>query len=257
MKNLVLFLAALLFASPLFAQRGLQLGVRIAPQMTYYNNADDNDEGPSLDIVFPSGGVQGGLSVDYHFSDNVGVGLNFLYSGQSAKYEGVTEVAGVTLATFERTAKFGYFKIPLLFTFNTNPDGGSMLLVSTGPQLSFLTGAKFESTTTPTGGSAQTFTESDFQRLNNFKFQETFSSSTFDWVFNIGARFKVADNMYIDAGFRFDYTLTDPEDKDFTIPNTNVKYWQTEQNNGTLKPRAKSSWITGGLNLGFTYVLPN
>ena len=127
----ILIVALVAFSLHSFAQKGLHLGVMGGPQFTAQLNKQDSDdpnvrfEGITMRSAF-------GIIANYHFTDKVGVGTQFLFSYQGMKYE--------NLAGVEFFRKVNYLKLPILLHVNSSPDkvvGGYFYI---GPQFSFQIG---------------------------------------------------------------------------------------------------------------------
>lgn len=175
------------------AQEGFNFGIRAIPQTTWMLNADDNDDANyKRETTY---GAAFGVGAGYNFTKNMGVNLDVLYSIQGQK----STDAGV-----ESTQRLNYFKIPLMFTYNTGIDSSRKIAFvgKLGPQLGIRSSSKFLNS----NGDAVLDDANDF-----------YKNITFGAVAGAGARFAIAKNITLDAGVRFDYDFTDAEDKDFTL----------------------------------------
>jgi len=273
-----LIVPALLLAGSAMAQKGLHVGVRIQPQSTWLYNQDDSDEGPELDFK-SSFGMSGGLEVGYHLTDGFGLGLGLLYSSHNQKYEGKTEVAGVTLSNEEAHTRLNHLKIPIMIQLNTDSEAGSMFSFFVGPQFNLLMGYKDKLTSTPKTGTATTLEASGTEMTTtygSFSTKETLDASPYTKsqlgaVLGMGAQFKLADNLFLGVELRFDYLFGDAENKKAKVTartingvtdptfssyevwnNTDSKYTNSTQ----PRDRAKTSAFSGGFGLTFKYVLP-
>jgi opacity protein-like surface antigen len=173
------------------AQQGFSFSVKAAPQMSWLQNQNDNDNS-QLDIK-PLFGSSFGLGAGYNFTPNLGIGLDVLYSMQGSKYE-------ANGAEFKQ--KVDYVKVPLLFTYTSNPSAMVSFFSKVGPQLSFLTNSKL------TNGDGDKIIED---------MNERYEKVTFGGVANAGAQFRLSQNIFLTTGLRFDYDFTNAEDKNYNL----------------------------------------
>lgn len=260
MKKTFLFIVA--FAAAFFvfsvaqAQKGLHLGVRLAPQATFLNNQNDMDEGPELNPQVKMG-FMGGIGVGYHFIDFLGVEVDVLYSGQG--FRAVAEEDGVDYSqpgnvNLRLNRNLSYLKIPVLLKLNTSSEARVMGSFFLGPQFSFLTGAS--STFDIYKGSMPTgLTIDDATKLYYLEYfggteditKDLYKPMSIDVVLGLGIDIKVTDNIFINANVRIDYGLTDAENKE--KDHWKTKYYATKYSSGgetTLKykdSQGKEPWI--------------
>lgn len=283
----VLFFLLLSLGCTVNAQQGLHVGVVGGPQSTWLFNEHDSNEGPNLDYQ-PKWGANFGLRLGYHFTDFVGIETGLAFSSRGQKYKGELDygVYGTPSAKADLTAstKLNYLQIPFLFSTGSEPSHTSSFRFYTGPQLMFLMNSKddvyiknrvnndewksttnydeYESTTT-LPGLGSTTKKKKYSGSPYTKFQLA-------WVLGFGTAFKIADNLYLDLTFRFDYAFGDAENKETTVieedgvavpANMQTKIWDDLESKykGTSNPNAPKRPATmnvaGGINFGFTYVL--
>jgi hypothetical protein len=142
-------LAGLLLGS-LWAQQGaFRIGAALLPQSSFLFNADDAKASSKVIGRPLTLGFAGGLSASYHFTDNLGVGLDVLFSNQGQSYRGVSYIKGELIIDEDTTylnipvdytarTTLNYLKVPAYFYFNTDPDAKVFFTVFLGPQLNFL-----------------------------------------------------------------------------------------------------------------------
>jgi len=203
----ILVLFSLAAAQSLNAQKGFSVSVKGAPQFSWMNNSDDNDNKSKFGANF-------GVGTQYNFNDNMGVGLDVLYSLQGRKYD---------FAGKSYDQKNDYIKIPVFFSYNTNPAKKIAFVGKLGPQLSILTSSKLNG-----DGFAKTDTKNRYKDI------------TFGAVAGAGVQFAVARNLYLNTGLRFDYDFTNAEDQGYP---------------GYVAYRPKTYNSTLGLELGLKYQL--
>lgn len=292
-KKFLLLVVCFCCQQAVFAQKGFHLGFKAAPQTTWLRNQNDADANSSLDYDY-KWGFSGGISGGYHFTDNIGVELNFLYSGQGQKWKGSYKApTETTTHDIKGITKLDYLKMPLLFEFNTSPDAGAMFSFFLGPQMSFLLSSKEEHsydgfTDITIDGVNGTITDRGLNKTMSFQFNESqFKKTLFDVVAGMGVDFKISDQIHFNVNVRFDYGLTDAENKDATISGSyksasgqtlatfsNVKYWKDryhrfgddprsptiwftpDSNNPSPKVRETATQIVGALNFGMTFIIP-
>ena len=198
------------------AQEGLNLSVKGIPQATLMMNTDNFDNDSHTTKI--NMGVAFGVGVGYNFTDNLGVSADLLYSLEGDKYE--YELLG---ATSELINKYQYFKVPLQFVYNGDPSNTVAFRGKVGPSFNFLTGASVENW------------DGD-ELIDDTK--DSYSSFVLGVALNAGVGINIADNLFLDAGFRADYGLTDAADED-------------SQPDGA----ASSNPFTGGIEVGLRYAL--
>lgn len=207
-------LVAALSATTVSAQEGLNLSVKGIGQTSWMLNADNSDAS-TFDYkttIVPAFG----LGVGYGLTDRMGVGLDVLYSMQGQR----SEVSGAEF--FQRN---DYLKIPLMFTWNTDPSKGTMFLAKVGPQLGLLTGSKLEN------GDGETLVDDT---------KDSYMSTDFGAMLSLGASFRLTENLRLNTSLRGDYMFTNAEDEDAA---------------GYTAGRAATNNATGGLEVGLTYFL--
>lgn len=221
MKKTILALSGVLLmsaaATTANAQQGFSIGIKATPHFSFLQNSDDNDN--ALLERNATFGASFGVGAGYNFTDNMGVGLDVLYSLQGQRYE----VAGV-----EFKQKLDYVKIPLYFSYTTNPDAPVAFTAKVGPQLSILTSAKV--------------VDKDGDALPGMDdTKEQYQSVGFGGMAAAGVQFRLNSNMFLTAMARFDYDFTNAEDDSY------MHY---------SKGRANTSNMTAGLEVGLKMMLP-
>jgi len=189
MRTTAIILLALLPTAGLAQSEGLKLGVKVIPQSTWMLNQQDSDAGPEFDYV-TTWGLAFGASGDIFTSPNFGVGLEMLYSSQGQKFK--------AFDTLQFAKKLTYLKVPLLLNFATAGDGTNFL-AQVGPQMNILL-------------------NSDLQDENGHPVPNTiaYKSVSFAVALFLGVTINVGVAAIV-TGLRFDYGLTDAEDKDASI----------------------------------------
>ena len=214
------------------AQQGIQFGIEGSPQMSWIINNDDqtNKQFEYQNTFNGSFGISG----QYGFTKNMGIGLNALYSIQGQRFK---------LSGIERTKQIEYLKIPLIFTYNYEFNSDIKFIGKIGPQLGVLTNAKL-------------IDKDGDAIVGNHK--EAYEDYDFEGVLYAGIGYKINDNVFIDASLRFDYGFTDAENKNYT-KNINNPY-ELIQTNGystNTNSRKIANNITSGLSFGIRYVFNN
>jgi len=141
MKKTFLFIVA--FAAAFFAfslaqaQKGLHLGVRLAPQATFLNNQNDMDEGPIYDPQIKMG-FMGGIGVGYYFLDILGVEIDALYSSQGVgaimRFDPEPDYNAEGEYSLRMNRSLSYLKVPVLLKLNTSSEARVMGSFFLGPQ---------------------------------------------------------------------------------------------------------------------------
>jgi opacity protein-like surface antigen len=182
-------LTLLTFSTTSFAQKGFHIGVQGAPQLSMMNNADNKDD-KTIELT-PAFGVSFGINGGYNFNKNMGIATEVVYSIQGQKY---------TVAGVDMTQRVNYLKVPVLFSYNTNPASKVMFTAKAGPQIGIKLSSKVND------GDGETIIDDT---------NEKFEDLTFGATAGAGARINLAKNLFLDAGLRFDYAFTNAENEDY------------------------------------------
>lgn len=207
-------LVAALSTTAVSAQQGLNLSVKGIGQTSWMLNADNSDA-DAYDYkttIVPAFG----LGVGYGITDRMGVGLDVLYSMQGQR----SELSGTE--TFQRN---DYLKLPLMFTYSTDPSKNTMFLAKVGPQLGLLTSSKLN--------------DKDGETLIDDT-KDSYMSTDFGAMLSLGASFRLTENLRLNTSLRGDYMFTNAEDEDAA---------------GYPAGRASTNNTTAGLEVGLTYYL--
>ncbi len=285
MKKLTLLVFAV-FMLPFLvkAQEGtIKVTGILSPQVSFLFNNDDSDAGPELDYAttFRFGG---GIGAEYGLSDYVNLGLDLYLSPEGQKYTGVSEVA-TNKYEMDYFTRLTYLKIPFYVKFTSAPDAAHFQLL-VGPQVNILVGGKTTYTLTQNGEKIQDYEGvkgegivRSYDPATGNQVGETvivypditYSTTLFGAFFGLGMGFPIADNMILSTILRFDYTFGDVENKDAKAylkadpTQTKFEVWATKPKfnmPGTSTPtnfkaadRAKTSAVTGALQIRFAYVI--
>ncbi|HWJ26299.1 MAG TPA: outer membrane beta-barrel protein [Flavisolibacter sp.] len=196
------------------AQKGFSLSVKATPQFSFLQNSDDNNNSSiEKKATF---NTNFGIGAGYDFNKNIGVALDVLYSLQGQRY---------TTNDVEVNQKVNYIKVPVYFTYNTDPSKPVSFIAKVGPQVSFLTGSKLAD---KDGNDIVSDTK------------DAYKSATFGGAAGAGVQFKLSSNLFLNTNVRFDYDFTNAEDDSY------ISYPQG---------RAKTYNMTTGLEVGLKYVL--
>ena len=196
------------------AQKGFNLSVKATPEFSFLLNKDDNDN--SLYDSKATFNTNFGIGAGYNFTDNVGVAIDGLYSMQGQKYE---------LSGNEYNQKVNYIKVPVYFTYNSNPVKVISFSGKIGPQVSFLSTSKL--------------TDNDGKDVADDT-NDHYEKATFGGAAEAGIQIKLQSDLFLTTGVRFDVDFTNAEDKDFTSYPAG---------------RAKTYNMTSGLEVGLKYFL--
>lgn len=230
MKNSVLVIAliATSFLIPFNsakAQKGLQIGIEGNPQFGWLVNQDDMDSDLHEDLGSYGGAF--GISGQYGFNENMGVGLNVLYSFQGSRYK---------WKSVERTKSLQYLKIPLMYVFNVSIGTDVMFIGKIGPQLGLLTQA--------------TLLDKDREKIID-DFSKAFMSYDIGAMASAGISYKLSDYISIDASARYDIGGTNAEDEDYDLNIHNPDDIETPA--PASSPRGATRNMTLGLTIGVRY----
>lgn len=217
MKKLFIYwigLIALTHSEKANAQQGFSVSVKGIPQFSFMDNKDDNNNGAWSRKTTFNGSF--GLGVAYNFTANLGVGVDGLYSFQGQRYK---------LDGTEYNQKNNYVKIPLYFSYNTDPNQFVSFIGKLGPQLSILADSKLDD---KNGNTINSNTKS------------VYKNASLGGMLSAGAQFRLNRSLYLSAAWRFDYDFTNAEDKNYG------EY---------VAGRASTHNITSGLEIGLRYLI--
>lgn len=226
--TIAIFMASFLFPyGNIWAQEGLQLGVEGTPHFSWLYNQDDWDSNEYNTFGTLNGNV--GVSSHYGFTENVGLGLNVLYSFQGQRYE---------WRNLELYKKLQYLKIPLTLDLSFPMGMYSSFYVKIGPQLDILMNARID--------------ESDGDEFVDDQ-MSAYMDAELSGVLSFGTAFELTDRVSFDIGVRGDAGLTNAEDEDYklNIHNPRDMVFPSPANGS----RAMTSNMTLGLTFGLRYNL--
>lgn len=208
------------------AQQSFLVGVQGTPHMSWLMNQDDRDNASFKYLPTFTGSF--GITSQFNFTPNTGIGLDALYSYQGQRYE---------LSGIERFRMVEYVKIPLMLVYSYEVTPGVMLIGKIGPQAGMLVNARL--------------LDKDGDRIVS-DHKNAYEDFELSGVAVGGAGFKLSDNLFFDALLRFDYGFTDAEDKDYK-PNVNNP---TVSNEGKITTnRAVTNNSTAGVTIGIRYLV--
>ena len=210
----VLAIAAFAMNNQANAQKGFSVSVKATPQFSFLQNKDDRDNN-SIDKK-ATFNASFGAGAGYNFTDKLGAGMDVLYSMQGQRYK---------TNGFEVNQKVNYLKVPVYFSYISNPSKTVSFTGKIGPQVSFLTGSKL--------------TDNDGNNIKSDT-KDLYKNVTFGGMAAAGAQFKLDKKLYLTTMARFDYDFTNAED-----------------HNKSFYPagRAKTYNMTTGLEVGLKYIL--
>lgn len=166
------------------AQEGIFLTLKATPKTSFLRNSDDSNDNaikkrPTINANF-------GLGIEYNVTDTFGIGSDILYS-----------VQGQNMKVHESTLnqKLEYIKLPVYISLSTNSSKSISFYGRFGPQISFLIQAKESTGERPT-----------------VKNKHKYDSATMGAMVNIGSRFILGHNLYLQTGFYFDFDITNAEE---------------------------------------------
>jgi hypothetical protein len=137
-----------------------------------------------------------------------------MYSSVKQRYEKPT--AGYT-------QQLSYLKVPLLFTYNADPSNRVVFTAKVGPQVNMLLKSKISNAT---------------EAVKNGNTDDNYKDFVFGATAGAGARVRIAGNMHLTAGLKFDGSFGN-------IENKNAKGYQAG--------RAKTYDLNSGVEVGMKY----
>jgi hypothetical protein len=210
----VVLLTALTVSYRSNAQKGFSLSVKTSPQLSFLHNSDDNDNA-SLDKK-STFNANFGMGTAYNFTEKAGVGLDVLYSLQGQRYE---------MNGKETRQKVNYIKVPVYYSYTSNPSKRVSFTGKLGPQLSVLSSSKLTD-------------DNGHEIISDTK--DYYKDVSFGGMGAAGVQFKLNRDLFLTTMARFDYDFTNAED---------------DANPSWPEGRAKTHNMTTGLEVGLKYVL--
>ena len=248
------------FTSQLQAQSGWKIGVMAMPGYhTFYNSDDEALFNPptSQRVILP--GMNGGLMLGYN-AGSFAVRLNALY-GQQGNRIGLNSITnglgGNAICSYRGsqfqcthfTTRLEYFKVPLLFGFQTGGAEPPKVTFSfmVGGQASFLTKAKiYDNNDTPIMPIPSNVTSYP----DAF---EQYAPIVYSGVADFGFDFQLDEALEMNLHLRGEYGITDVENKDASFRLT--EGGQTTEFMFYPENRATTNSISASLVVGLTYHL--
>jgi opacity protein-like surface antigen len=219
MKKTILFAVitsaiSVTFSNNLTAQKGFYVSAHGGPLLSVRFNGSDADNN-GMDYKAKSS-VAFGIGAGYNFTDHFGMAAEALYSKEKQRYED---------HSVQYDEQLNFIKIPVVFTYNTNPSARIILTAKAGPQLGIVRSAKISN--------------SSITALNGDG-KDRYKDLTFGAMIGTGARIRLTNNLYADAGLRFDGTISNLESKEYR-----------EEHPG----RSKTHAVNAGVEFGLRYFL--
>jgi hypothetical protein len=206
--------AAIVVSTNVNAQKGFYISAQGGPQLSVSLNRTDMDK-QGMDYKSKSS-YMAGIGAGYNFTRHLGVSTELMYSVERQRYQD---------NTIGYTQKLKYLKVPLLFNVSTSPGANVSFIVKAGPQLGILMNSAI---TDATGSSQEGINKDRYNKL------------TYGAMFGGGARVRLTNNLYADAGLRFDGTFKNVE---------NEKYLNS------VAARTKTHNLNAGIDVGVKYFL--
>jgi hypothetical protein len=270
-----LFLFLLLFCStiPSLAQSGQFLQFWGGPQFVSILNFDDFN---TANLAYgrkqiPTYRAGGGIEYINNFSQNYGWQTGIYYSGQGQKYYGFAQnfyspydsikKKKVDDSTYQYNSQvwMEYFRVPLMFRFNSILDEGDRINLSIffGLQAGYLSSVR--SYTNPDAP------ESVLVKHPGFDYRKLYHA--IDFGLGAGAQFnvKLTSKIFANIGIRFDRSLMNIEKTSFELPGDAPVEWQyplstkkeERLSQADIKARMPSKNISVNAYLGITFRLKN
>ncbi len=269
---LALTCAGICLSNSLWAQKGFSLTVTAQPSASsvhgdYKENVYtwNSNYYQIIEKSFTFA-MQAGIEADYHFTENIGIGLGLLYSSQGQKYKDLLHsengydawYGNYTMNyTISESWALNYLKLPLKFHFNTDPSKAVSFSGSIGIYLAFLTSYKVNYSMIGTDYSdtlgsdnfnitqvahGSTITETDIVNGTSTITTATFTSQPFKstdmgGIIGVGMQVKLSDKMYLPILFNYEIGFSDVKDLSsaFRDPIGNINYtWDATNPNRSV-----------------------
>jgi len=187
------------------------------------NNLPEGEQ--ELELTF---GSSVGISITSYFSQNVGIGLDILYSTHNQKYNGVVDT--VSKIPYTSKTHIGMVDLPLYLRLSTNY--GAFFEI--GSVFSFVTSAKYSM-------------ETEFPHLSgNKNLKSSVSGFNIAPMLGLGVDIDLNDRLILSPGLRFSYGVTDIKGVDGK--GASVSDYSSYE---------KTHTMAGGLQLALVYRIEN
>ena len=237
MKKLFTFLMIGMLATASYAQKGLSLGANFMPLSSSIINQNTWGNGHEYDYAVTFN-TSLGFDIGYNFTDQLGI-----YSGFWSTKLGQDYTDSYDGAEWERNLTLKYNIIPVMLKFSSSASrvnflGGFGILIASMKQADqeWLKGgvAYTEILVNP-------ITTKSFD-LGASDVTERFNKSDIILNLEVGAKIKIIDKLFVDAGLNFGYGIKDINHTD----------WQIKNNSGAYDA---SHNAFAGLKIGVSYLL--
>ncbi|SDM41587.1 Outer membrane protein beta-barrel domain-containing protein [Catalinimonas alkaloidigena] len=239
-------LAVLLSCSfPALAQQGLHVGLVSSYNTTWVLDQQMFDS-PEFEVVPSYAFAPVGLSVGYHFSDEVGLFGQAILTNIRQTFD----VEELDVAIGERTTELQYLNVPILFRFSSSPDRTVGFNFYIGPQFSFL--LRGEERFTFDGGTNSPFLtyEATYASTDN---DDKYQFNTFDFggVIAFGAFFNLTEDLYLTLDIRANGNVLEMREKAWVEAEESLYKNLTSGYRGDM---SKRHVVWGGVEAGLHYV---
>lgn len=194
---------------------------------------------PELDYQ-PMGGAGFNFQLGYNFTEEIGL---FTEIGMTKQGQGYTDDnftypgLGLKDATVDRTVNLDYLNIPVFFKYSYG-DSRARFRLMVGPQFCFLQKAEQEyliNEVDIAGQYSRTNKENESFDVGARDIEERFNSMDIAFVLDLGADIFVMENiLYLSAGARLFYGLTDINASAYQMENYDGNYEASHNAGGTL-----------------------
>ncbi len=211
----IVLLASAMTASARGSHSGqlFRIGAGGAFSSTWLLNSNVSSIGDSADYEVTFGG-QGGLCLEYDFTETTGIEMGILFSGHNQKHKGVFG----SVAAYNSEVSLRYIDIPILFKVGSMGQGAFFEI---GPQIGILASA------------SEDFTLISFDEFSysGRDVKSQFNGVDFAGVIGVGGSIEASDKCTINIGLRLGYSFTD----------ATVEY-SSEMELALVQVAEKSSW---------------
>ncbi|MEO6882532.1 MAG: hypothetical protein ABI199_00755 [Bacteroidia bacterium] len=182
----IFFLAACTFIAATSTQaQGFYIGVRGSAASTWLFNTNVSNAGNSLNYK-AAFGYDYGLDLRMEFNEHVGILLNVLQGEHVQGYSGQIGTNGSI--SYTSTNSLNELSIPLLFRYKSKG-----AYVEIGPEYQIVNSATYKNSMNPSAIDVSNY----------------FATSNIAAVLGFGVDSKLSDHLFLTAGLRFAYGLTD------------------------------------------------
>jgi hypothetical protein len=242
-KTIILLTISLLISFVGYAQRGLHIGLTIAPSSVFIVNQNNFETLDRVSVISRSEldyklkwGYAAGLQLGFNFNKHFGLqsGVGYVRTGQNYEDTFNPGAPYPTPYNVVRKVDLRYIRVPLTFQYKFHFNNTKFkMYTSIGPYFGWLLSA------------SESVTLNDTVRTDLTPAIEKFNSLDIGMSLGVGGEYFITKNIYLNMGLAIDYGFTDMNGK--AVKNLE---WFSKNDVGYKK----SNNFNAGLSMGIHYI---